>query len=115
MRRELRRHPVQGKQKPARPGQRTRATPTPGAGTGQRTVTTTASARSPLPAGGLRTLLRSEFISSTVSELKKVTWPTRQETVNLTMVVIVVAAALGLFLGGLDYGFNWLVENTLLR
>jgi preprotein translocase subunit SecE len=50
-----------------------------------------------------------------MSELRKVTWPTRQETMNLTLVVMVVSAALGLFLGGLDYVFNWIVENTLLR
>jgi preprotein translocase subunit SecE len=50
-----------------------------------------------------------------MSELRKVTWPTRQETINLTIVVLVVAAALGLFLGGLDYVFNWFLERTLLR
>jgi preprotein translocase subunit SecE len=50
-----------------------------------------------------------------MSELRKVTWPTRQETVNLTIVVLVVAAVLGIFLGGVDYGFNWILERTLLR
>src|SRR5687768_18602529 len=34
------------------------------------------------------------------SELKKVTWPTREETAYLTMVVIVVALAVGALLGG---------------
>ena len=29
--------------------------------------------------------------------------------------VLVVAAVLGIFLGGLDYVFNWIIENTLLR
>jgi len=50
-----------------------------------------------------------------ISELKKVTWPTREETTRLTVAVIVVAVAIGVALGGIDLGFNWLVENTVLR
>jgi preprotein translocase SecE subunit len=50
-----------------------------------------------------------------VSELKKVTWPTREETTRLSFAVIVVSVAIGLLLGGVDLGFNWLVDNTLLR
>jgi preprotein translocase subunit SecE len=68
-----------------------------------------------MPAGGLRGLLSPQWFRDVMSELRKVTWPTRQETINLTIVVLVVAAALGIFLGGLDYVFNWVIENTLLR
>jgi preprotein translocase subunit SecE len=50
-----------------------------------------------------------------VSELKKVTWPTRQETTRLAIAIIVVAVAIGMALGAVDLGFNWLVENTLLE
>jgi preprotein translocase subunit SecE len=39
----------------------------------------------------------------TVAELKKVTWPDRETTKNLTLVVIAISAALGAFLGGLDW------------
>jgi preprotein translocase subunit SecE len=49
------------------------------------------------------------------NELKKVTWPTREEVVRLTGVVLVVAIAIGIMLGGVDFAFNWLVDNTLLR
>src|SRR5215207_4201983 len=106
MRRELRRHPPmqQGKGKGSRTARPARAQATAGPGTGQRSV---GAARSPLPAGGLRGLMSPQWFRDVVSELRKVTWPTRQETANLTMVVVVVAAALGLFLGGIDYGFNW--------
>ena len=117
MRRELRRHPIQaqgqGQQTKTRAGRSARATATAGPGTGQRTVASPA--RSPLPAGGLRGLLRPQWFRDVVSELRKVTWPTRPETMNLTMVVVVVSAALGAFLGALDFGFNWIIENTLLR
>jgi preprotein translocase subunit SecE len=49
------------------------------------------------------------------SELRKVTWPTREETTRLGFAVIVVSVAIGLALGGVDLGFNWVVDNTLLR
>ncbi len=44
------------------------------------------------------------------SELKKVTWPSRQEATNLSTIVIAVAIAVGLFLGGIDYVFSFLVR-----
>ena len=50
-----------------------------------------------------------------ISELRKVTWPTREETTRLGFAVIVVSVAMGLALGGVDLGFNWLVDNTLLK
>ncbi len=50
-----------------------------------------------------------------VNELKKVTWPAREEVTRLTVAVVAVAVAIGLMLGGVDLGFSWLVENTLLR
>jgi preprotein translocase SecE subunit len=113
MRRELRRHPVaQEKAAKARPNRSARAAAVSGPGTGQRTA---AQPRSPLPAGGLRQVLRPQWFRDVMSELRKVTWPTREETINLTIVVLVVSAVLGLALGGIDYIFNWLIENTLLR
>ena len=42
------------------------------------------------------------FIREVISELKKVTWPTREETVKLTFVVIVISIIVGIFIGGLD-------------
>ena len=50
-----------------------------------------------------------------ISELRKVTWPTREETTRLGFAVIVVSVFMGLALGGIDLGFNWLVDNTLLK
>ena len=49
------------------------------------------------------------------SELKKVTWPSRDETVYLTTVVVIVALAVGALLGGVDIFFNWLIDRLLLR
>lgn len=45
------------------------------------------------------------FFRETVGELKKVTWPTRREALNLTGIVLVVIFAVGLFLGFWDVVF----------
>ena len=45
------------------------------------------------------------FVRETRDELKKVVWPTRQETIRLTLVVILISLIVGLFLGGLDFIF----------
>ncbi len=50
-----------------------------------------------------------------ISELRKVTWPTRQETVHLTVVVVVISLLFGIVLGTADFAFSWLVEETILR
>jgi len=55
------------------------------------------------------------WIEDIISELRKVTWPTRNETINLTILVIVVSAAIGGLLGVIDIFFNWFMTNTILR
>jgi len=55
------------------------------------------------------------FVRDIFAELKKVSWPTREETTRLTAVVITVAVTMGMLLGGVDISFNWLIDNTLLR
>lgn len=42
-------------------------------------------------------------IRDIMAELRKVTWPTREETRNLTIVVIGISATVGLLLAALDY------------
>ncbi len=43
-----------------------------------------------------------QFVKEVIAELKKVTWPTREETIKLTVMVIVISAVVGAFIGGLD-------------
>jgi len=47
----------------------------------------------------------TKFLSEVATELRKVTWPTRQETTKLTAAVIIISLAVGLFVGGLDILF----------
>lgn len=55
------------------------------------------------------------FAVEIVSELRKVVWPSRAETRSLTTVVIVIAVAVGVLLGSVDWVFNRLMENVLLN
>ena len=57
---------------------------------------------------------RFSFFSETVAELRKVVWPTRQEALRLTIIVIIVCAAVGILLGSIDYGFTELVKSVFL-
>ena len=49
-----------------------------------------------------------KFYRETMAELRKVSWPTREEAISLTRVVIIVIFAMGAFLGILDYLFSQL-------
>jgi preprotein translocase subunit SecE len=44
-----------------------------------------------------------EFLTESRFELRKVVWPTRQESIRTTWVVIVVVIILSLLLGGFDF------------
>lgn len=51
--------------------------------------------------GGIR-----RFYRETVGELRKVTWPTREEATNLTIIVIIVTFGMSAFLGIMDFLFT---------
>jgi preprotein translocase subunit SecE len=53
------------------------------------------------------------FLQETYDELKKVVWPTRDEVVRLTIIVIFISVAVGLYIGGLDYVFTKLMGLLL--
>lgn len=57
---------------------------------------------------------RFAFVGDIIGELRKVTWPSRRDTLRLTVIVILLCGAVGLFLGALDYGFAKLVARLLL-
>ncbi len=50
------------------------------------------------------------FINEAWSELKKVTWPTREQTRNLTVLVLVISAAIGLYITVFDVLFTQVVQ-----
>ena len=57
-------------------------------------------------------LNRFRFIWEVISELRKVTWPTREETKRLTTMVVIISVAMGIMLGLVDEFFS-LIANGL--
>ena len=54
------------------------------------------------------------YLIDIIDELRKVVWPSKDETRSLTTVVIIVALAVGALLGTVDWVFNRVLENVLL-
>lgn len=47
-----------------------------------------------------------KFIGEVLAEMKKVSWTTRRELVDSTLIVILSSFLLGLFVGVIDYAFS---------
>lgn len=45
------------------------------------------------------------YLRDTRAELRHVTWPTKSEAINFTIIVIVISIVTGVFLGLLDFLF----------
>jgi len=56
-----------------------------------------------------------DFFSESIFELRKVVWPTRQETVQTTLVIMLVVVILSILLGLIDLFLNWAILQHLLK
>jgi preprotein translocase subunit SecE len=54
------------------------------------------------------------FIEESWSELKKVTWPTREQVRNLTVLVFVISAAVGAYIALFDILFTAIIQQVEL-
>ncbi len=52
-------------------------------------------------------------IGEVIGELRRVTWPTREETFRLSIMVVAVAVAMGAFLGLVDLAFAEIIGRIL--
>lgn len=50
------------------------------------------------------------YFRETRAELRKVSWPTRQQATNLTLIVLAVTVAMAIFLGAVDYLFAAIIR-----
>ncbi len=55
------------------------------------------------------------YLKDTVAELKLVRWPTRRETVNLTLIVIFISVVVGAYVGGLDFIFTNILKLVSIK
>lgn len=67
----------------------------------------------PAPARGPIIPRIRTYFGEVVAELRKVVWPTREETRRLTVMVIIIAGSIGIFLGVMDYAFTRLMESII--
>jgi preprotein translocase subunit SecE len=54
-----------------------------------------------------------QYLTESWAELKKVAWPTRETVVRLTVLVIGVSIAVGIYIFVLDRIFNTMVEQVI--
>ena len=72
--------------------------------------------RSMLDEGQVRRRGRFAIIGEVYSELTKVTWPPREDAVRLSLLVLGVAAAMGVFLGLFwDQVLSFVVNRFILQ
>lgn len=55
----------------------------------------------------------AQFLREVKVELKKVTWPSRKQTIGSTAVVIALVMLISLFLGVVDFGISSLIRIVL--
>ncbi|HOS88035.1 MAG TPA: preprotein translocase subunit SecE [Candidatus Pacearchaeota archaeon] len=55
------------------------------------------------------------FFSGVGAEIKKITWPTKQETIRYTITVIIMILILALFLGFFDFGLQRLLDRFVFN
>ena len=53
-----------------------------------------------------------EFLREVRAELKKVAWPTREEVIRYSIIVLVALVVFTLFVFGVDYVFEWFFRTV---
>lgn len=54
------------------------------------------------------------FLQESRQEFNRINWPSWQETVNLTLIVVLMSIGLAVFLGAIDYGLSYVLQTFLL-
>ena len=55
-----------------------------------------------------------EFLKEVRLELRRVTWPTRQEAIKHNLLIIGLTLTVAAFLGGLDFLFSFLLNRFVI-
>lgn len=56
-----------------------------------------------------------DFIKEARVELTKVNWPTKKQTLNYTILVVIISLLVAAFLGGLDFLFGYILKQFLIK
>ncbi len=55
------------------------------------------------------------YLVGSYAEMKKVTWPTKQQTINYSLVVVALSVFVAVFFSVLDYVFNLGITTLINR
>jgi preprotein translocase SecE subunit len=55
------------------------------------------------------------FVREAYDELKQIAWPSRNEIIRLTGIVIILSVLMGIYIGGLDWVFNQALQLILVK
>jgi preprotein translocase subunit SecE len=53
------------------------------------------------------------YLKQVKTEVKKINWPTKQQTIRYSLVVVGISAVVAFFLGGLDFIFSTLLKKIV--
>jgi preprotein translocase subunit SecE len=53
------------------------------------------------------------FVREAYDELRQIVWPSRNEIIRLTGIVIILSILMGLYIGGLDWIFTQAIQLLL--
>lgn len=53
------------------------------------------------------------FVKEVLVEMKRVSWLSKKDVVNYTLLVLLVTIVVAFFLGGLDYIFTAIIKNLI--
>jgi preprotein translocase subunit SecE len=55
------------------------------------------------------------FLQEARTELTRVNWPSKKQTINYTILVIAISIFGAIFLGSLDYFFSYLLKTFIIK
>ena len=53
------------------------------------------------------------YLKQTKTEVKKINWPTREQTIRYSLIVIAISLTVAFFLGGLDFVFSSILKAVI--
>ena len=66
--------------------------------------------QSPAPAGPSKIAQVREFLEAVRAEMRKVSWPSREELIKATRMIVILSLVLGLAIGLID----WILQKILV-
>jgi preprotein translocase subunit SecE len=54
-----------------------------------------------------------DYLRDTRAELRHVSWPTTKQTINYTIIVLLISIGTGIFLGVIDFGFAQVLKRFI--